>query len=61
MLQKFKIKSIGYDSFTSLVYYVSELIFTRYPFGYNQFPPGVCLLALFEYFKKNPSKTIPKT
>ena len=58
MLQKYKIKSIEYDRFTYLLYYVSEFIFTRHPVNYSHFPPGIGLIALMDQFKKSSSRIV---
>lgn len=59
VLQKQKVKSVEYDIFTQLLYYVSELIYTRHPMNFSQFPPGISLIAFLDHFKKSSSKIAP--
>ena len=60
VLQKLQTKSIEYDVYTQLLYYVSEFIYTRPPMSYNHFPSGVSIMALMENFKKSSAKIVPR-
>ena len=60
MMQKLKLKMIEFDNFPMLLYYISQFIYTRSPFQYNQFPSGVCLLVLVDQFQKSASRVVPK-